>query len=135
MRIYLISEPVAPQIIHSVGNITSVTGGTVNIAIGQNLLTVIDTKLSINCTVKGIPIPKVTWTKGNQTLPSDGRMTLRNGTLVIVELETSDSGNYTCSSKNSAGMAASSSNVNVKGKKCSVIYSESTFPNIFGLSL
>ena len=121
MRIYVISEPVAPQIIHSVGNITSVTEGTVNITIGQNLLTVIDTKLSINCTVKGIPIPHVTWTKGNQTLPSDGRMTLRNGTLVIVELETSDSGNYTCSSKNSAGMATSSSNVNVKGKKGSVI--------------
>ena len=81
------------------------------------MLTVIDTKLSIKCTTTGIPIPKVTWIKGNESLPSDGRMTVKGGTLVIVELETADSGNYTCSAENAAGIATVSSNVTVAGKK------------------
>ena len=44
-------------------------------------------------------------------------MTVRNGTLIIVELEPSDSGNYTCSSENSVGLAAVSSHVSVAGKQ------------------
>ncbi|XP_068741513.1 hemicentin-1-like isoform X2 [Montipora capricornis] len=109
----IIKEPIAPQIFSLRGDFTSFDQNPVNITIGQKLLTLIDTKLVINCPVKGIPIPKVTWTKGNETLPSDGRMTVKNGNLVIVELQTSDSGKYTCSSENSVGKAAASSNVTV----------------------
>lgn len=112
----IILDPVRPQITSSVGEVTSFNQEQVNITIGQNLLTLIDTKLSIKCPANGIPIPKITWTKGNETLPSDGRMTVKNGTLVIVELETSDSGNYTCSSENAAGIASMSSNVTIAGK-------------------
>lgn len=97
------------------GDITSVSQDSVNITIGQDLLTVIDNTLSIYCTASGIPVPKITWTRGNETLPSDGRMSVKNGTLVIVELETSDSGNYTCSALNTAGTASVSSNVTVAG--------------------
>ena len=93
-----------------------------NITIGQNLSTLIDTKLIINCTVKGIPVPKVTWTRGNETLPSDGRMMVKNGSLVIVELETSDSGNYTCFSENQVGKASVSSTVTVAGKHVSLCF-------------
>lgn len=99
---------------------TSFDQKTVNITIGQNLSTLIDTKLTINCTVKGVPVPKVTWTRGNETLPSDGRMIVKNGTLVIVELETSDSGNYTCFSENPVGKASVSSTVTVAGKHVSL---------------
>lgn len=94
-----------------------------NITIGQNLSTLTDTKLIINCTVKGIPVPKVTWTRGNETLPSDGRMMVKNGSLVIVELETSDSGNYTCFSENPVGTASVSSTVTVTGKHVSLYIS------------
>ena len=94
-----------------------------NITIGQNLSTLIDTKLTINCVVKGIPVPKVTWTRGNETLPSDGRMMVKNGSLVIVELETSDSGNYTCFSENPVGTASVSSTVTVTGKHVSLYIS------------
>ena len=44
-------------------------------------------------------------------------MTVRNGTLIIVEVETSDGGKYTCSSQNSAGITEASSNVSVAGKQ------------------
>lgn len=111
------SDPVPPHIASSLGNVTSFSQDPVNITIGQNLLTIIDTKLSIYCGASGVPVPKIAWTRGNESLPSDGRMSVKNGTLVIVEVETSDSGEYTCTAENTAGRASLSSNVTVGGKQ------------------
>lgn len=112
-----ISEPVRPKITSSLGDVAWFSEDPVNITVGQDLLTLIDTKLSIYCAVRGIPIPKITWARGNQTLPSDGRMNVKNGTLLIVELETSDSGNYTCSAQNPTGIASVSSIITVAGEE------------------
>ena len=111
-----ISESVSPQITSSFGDVAWFSEKPVNITIGQLLVTLVDTELSIHCAVRGIPIPKVTWARGNQSLPSDGRMNVKNGTLLIVELETSDSGKYTCSAENPAGIASESSIVTVVGE-------------------
>ena len=111
------SDPVRPHIASSLGNVTSFSQDPVNITIGQNLLTIIDTKLSIYCGASGVPVPKIAWTRGNESLPSDGRMSVKNGTLVIVEVETSDIGEYTCTAENTAGRASLSSNVTVGGKQ------------------
>lgn len=115
MSIKIVLDPVRPQIISTHGDITSYSQDPVNVTIGQNLLAVIDTTLSIYCAASGIPLPKITWIRGNETLPSDGRMSVKNGTLFIIEVETSDSGNYTCSADNTAGAAAVSSNVTFAG--------------------
>ena len=112
-----LSDPVRPHIASSLGNVTSFSQDPVNITIGQNLLTIIDTKLSIYCEASGVPVPKIAWTRGNESLPSDGRMSVKNGTLVIVEVETSDIGEYTCTAENTAGRASLSSNVTVGGKQ------------------
>jgi len=103
--------------VSSLGEVMSFTQDPINITIGQNLLTIIDTKLSIHCEASGVPVPKIAWTRGNESLPSDGRMSVKNGTLVIVEMETSDSGNYSCTAENTAGRASVSSNVTVAGER------------------
>lgn len=112
-----LTEPVGPRIASSLGDVTSFNQDQVNITIGQNLLTITDTKLLIHCEASGVPVPKIAWIRGNETLPSDGRMSAKNGILVVVEVETSDSGNYTCIAENTAATASVSSNVTVAGKE------------------
>ncbi|KFP25096.1 Matrix-remodeling-associated protein 5 [Colius striatus] len=58
------------------------------------------------CEAKGEPTPKVTWlSPTNRPIPalSDKYQIYRDGTLLIQKAQRSDSGNYTCVVRNSAG--------------------------------
>uniref|UniRef100_A0A8B9Q3B3 Matrix remodeling associated 5 n=1 Tax=Apteryx owenii TaxID=8824 RepID=A0A8B9Q3B3_APTOW len=62
--------------------------------------------ITVACEAKGEPTPKVTWlSPTNRPIPalSDKYQIYRDGTLLIQKAQRSDSGNYTCVVRNSAG--------------------------------
>ncbi|XP_074156306.1 matrix-remodeling-associated protein 5 [Sminthopsis crassicaudata] len=62
--------------------------------------------VTVACEAKGEPTPKITWlSPTNRLIPisSDKYQVFRDGTLLIQKAQRSDSGNYTCVVKNSAG--------------------------------
>ncbi|NXC42556.1 MXRA5 protein, partial [Penelope pileata] len=62
--------------------------------------------VTVACEAKGEPTPKVTWlSPTNRPIPalSDKYQVYRDGTLLIQKAQRSDSGNYTCVVRNSAG--------------------------------
>ncbi|KAG9270973.1 matrix-remodeling-associated protein 5-like isoform X1 [Astyanax mexicanus] len=61
---------------------------------------------SLSCSAKGEPSPTITWFSpiNRIILPASDKYHVTNdGTLLIQKFQTFDSGNYTCSAKNSAG--------------------------------
>ena len=62
--------------------------------------------LKIPCVVRGNPKPVVTWTKNGIAISSlrNPRVYVdQNNTLVIRQVQSSDSGSYTCSARSSVG--------------------------------
>ncbi|XP_048588601.1 Down syndrome cell adhesion molecule-like protein 1 isoform X2 [Nematostella vectensis] len=59
--------------------------------------------ISLPCRAKGFPPPVITWSRSGQTIPYDRRQSIDNGTLLIGNIQKSDSGKYTCTAVNTAG--------------------------------
>ncbi|XP_014875410.1 matrix-remodeling-associated protein 5 [Poecilia latipinna] len=62
--------------------------------------------VTLQCIVKGDPVPVVTWMSPKNTPISnaiDRYKVLKNGTLVVQKVQQFDGGNYTCMARNSVG--------------------------------
>ena len=79
---------------------------------------------SLQCEVKGNPVPQVTWLKENSSLPGDKRIMQSRGGLVIRDAMSQDGGVYTCRAKNILGVVTSSVTLTVQGN-CLLIFHRS----------
>ena len=70
---------------------------------------------SLQCGIKGNPVPQVTWMKENSSLPSDKRIMQSRGDLVIRDVTSQDGGEYTCRARNILGVVTSSATLTVQG--------------------
>ncbi|KAM6181165.1 ADAMTS-like protein 3 [Erethizon dorsatum] len=95
----------APVILSIERNITKpehnhlsvVVGGVVEAAIGANV--------TIQCPVKGVPQPTVTWLKKRRSM-SDNVSLLFNGSLLLQNASLENEGTYICTGTNALGKAA-----------------------------
>ena len=70
---------------------------------------------SLQCEVKGNPVPQVTWLKENSSLPADKRIMQSRGGLVIGEVMSRDGGVYSCRAKSIFGVVTASATLTVQG--------------------
>ena len=89
----------------------------ITLAIGDNVTALTNTSITIQCPTSGVPIPSVTWTKDDQSIPSGGRYTTKSdGSLLIVGSREDDSAKYTCTAISVAGEDSASSTVKIQSK-------------------
>ena len=70
---------------------------------------------SLQCEVKGNPVPQITWLKENTSLPADKRIVESRGGLMIKDVTSQDSGVYTCVASNILGLIKNSATLIVQG--------------------
>jgi len=57
--------------------------------------------LTITCKARGEPIPQIKWSGPKGTLPPNGRATVdENGSLILMNIQNDDEGEYTCNANN-----------------------------------
>ncbi|GCC24445.1 hypothetical protein chiPu_0002846 [Chiloscyllium punctatum] len=69
----------------------------------------------IECKPKASPRAMLSWMKGNEILQESERITLKDGSLRIVNVTKRDDGRYTCIARNHFGSANSTGTITVKG--------------------
>ena len=68
------------------------------------------------CTVDGNPLPQVTWTKLNSSLPVGRHVVQSSGALIVKEVRPDDEGVYSCTAKNLLGSVNASAKLIVHCK-------------------
>ena len=70
---------------------------------------------SLQCEVKGNPVPQITWLKENASLPADKRIVQSHGGFMIKDVMPQDGGVYTCVASNILGLVKKSTTLIVQG--------------------
>ena len=74
--------------------------------------------MAFHCTVTGNPPPTVEWRfKGKKLLPG-AKYLIKEGELIVKNLNYSDAGQYTCHAKNILGSSEATGSLTVQGKSC-----------------
>ena len=88
--------------------------------VGSRVTELTDTKITLTCPTEGSPPPKITWRKDGGVL-SERYGIDKNGSLTIQKAQIQDTGNYTCSAQNEAGVAEVTSLVDILGNSLTLI--------------
>ena len=84
-------------------------------SIAQNQVKIIEgQKLTLQCSASGTPVPKITWSKQEGTLPSN-RSRYDNKQLMIEGITFADRGPYKCQATNIVGSVTTHTIVTVLG--------------------
>ena len=73
---------------------------------------------SFYCTVGGNPSPAVEWRFKGKKLVSGAKYLIKEGELIVKNLNYSDAGQYTCYASNILGSSEVTGNLSVRGKRC-----------------
>ena len=76
----------------------------------------------IYCTVRGNPTPSVEWRFKSGKLYSSAKYLIKEGELVVRNLNYGDAGQYTCVARNILGTSEASGNLRVRGKMNNKLY-------------
>ena len=69
------------------------------------------------CTVKGNPCPAVEWRFKSRKLVSGAKYLIKEGELIVKNLNYSDAGQYACHARNSRGSSQVTGNLSVRGER------------------
>ena len=72
---------------------------------------------TLYCTVRGNPLPFVEWSFKGRKLLSGAKYLIKEGELIVRNLNYSDTGQYTCAARNILGSSLATSNLSVRGKR------------------
>lgn len=112
------SEPKQPKINRTKqpSTITPKDHRPVNMSVGTNLTSLLNTPITINCLASGLPAPTIKWMKDGKDIDvADGYKINADGSLLIENAKAENSGRYTCEAENVEGQDKESSTVNVIG--------------------
>ena len=79
------------------------------------------------CTVDGNPLPQVTWSKLNSSLPVGRHVVQSSGALIVKDVRPDDEGVYSCTAKNLLGSVNASAKLIVQCKLFSFQFLLSSF--------
>ena len=72
---------------------------------------------TLYCTVGGNPLPFVKWSFKGGKLPSGAKYLIKEGELIVTNLNYSDAGQYTRAARNILGSSVATTNLSVRGKR------------------
>ena len=78
---------------------------------------------SLQCDVKGNPVPQITWLKENTSVAADKRIVQSGGGIMIKDVKSHDGGMYTCVASNILGLVKTSATLTVQGNMLLLCYS------------
>lgn len=108
METSLLLHAEMPVILSSVLNMTNLEARSFSAVVGGTVMARTGANVMIECPVKGVPKPNITWLKKKDVLQINSFLVL-NGSLFLRNVSYGDAGTYTCRAANALGKAEAAS--------------------------
>ncbi|KFP34461.1 ADAMTS-like 3, partial [Colius striatus] len=108
METSLLLQAEIPVILSTVLNVTNLEASSVSAVVGGTIVARVGANITVECPVKGVPQPNVTWFKKKGILQINSFLVL-NGSLFLRNVSYEDAGTYTCRATNALGKAEAAS--------------------------